>query len=344
MQFIKRAQAVSYMQFFLVFSVIAVLFTRLFLKLTNYPTLGGDSIHIAHMLWGGMLLVIGGLLLLLFHGKNIRYASAIFMGLGFGLFIDEIGKFITHDNNYFYEPAAMIIYLFFIVLVFIYSWTKKVNETTAKEKLYQVFDYLEEIIEEDFEHSEKIKVLSLLEEVEKTKQYPSFTKQIISMVHKQRAKMDKEQTWIEKSWVLLSTMPEFIQKKPFFRIMIVLLAINGIVSILGFLYTFLKLIFRFDDLLLELNSININNPELIIFGVFISSAALSAFYVIKGIAILRKNENKALQLFKRGLLIRILIVHLFTFYFFQFNAAIAVLLDLLFLLGVQYLIDEKTEK
>jgi hypothetical protein len=44
----------------------------------------------------------------------VRRAAAIVGGVGF--FIDELGKFITEDNNYFYNPAAALIYLIFIGL------------------------------------------------------------------------------------------------------------------------------------------------------------------------------------------------------------------------------------
>ena len=35
---------------------IAVVGTRWFLDLTGYPQVGGGELHIAHMLWGGLLL------------------------------------------------------------------------------------------------------------------------------------------------------------------------------------------------------------------------------------------------------------------------------------------------
>jgi hypothetical protein len=60
------------------------------------------------------VIAIGALLTLL--GRWPRRPAAIVGGVGFGFFIDELGKFITSDNNYFFEPAAALIYLIFIGL------------------------------------------------------------------------------------------------------------------------------------------------------------------------------------------------------------------------------------
>jgi hypothetical protein len=40
-------------------------------------------------------------------------ASALLGGVGIGLFIDEVGKFITQTNDYFFPPAHSLIYGFF---------------------------------------------------------------------------------------------------------------------------------------------------------------------------------------------------------------------------------------
>lgn len=103
------------MDVYLASALIAVVLTRLLLKLTDYPQLGGEGFHIAHVLWGGLLMAIGTLLLLLAQHPNRRIAAAV-SGSGFGLFIDEVGKFVTRDVDYFYKPAALIIYITFLVI------------------------------------------------------------------------------------------------------------------------------------------------------------------------------------------------------------------------------------
>ena len=114
--FIRNLDAGQLLETFLVSAVAAFLGVRFFLGVTGYPRLGGGGLHIAHMLWGGTLMVAGVLLLLSYLGHRIRRAAAVVAGLGFGLFIDELGKFITSDNNYFYRPTIALIYVVFVLL------------------------------------------------------------------------------------------------------------------------------------------------------------------------------------------------------------------------------------
>ena len=61
-------------------------------------------------------MMVALLMIFSFLGRHIQRVAAVVGGLGFGTFIDELGKFLTEDNNYFFEPAIMLIYLIFIGL------------------------------------------------------------------------------------------------------------------------------------------------------------------------------------------------------------------------------------
>jgi len=47
-------------------AVATVLFTRALLAATGYPQVGGSSLHIAHVLWGGLLLLAAMIAVLAF--------------------------------------------------------------------------------------------------------------------------------------------------------------------------------------------------------------------------------------------------------------------------------------
>ncbi len=81
--------------------MLTVTLIRLFLAITGYPQLGWGELHIAHVLWGGLALFSAVLLALVLTNRWAYSLSAILAGVGVGLFIDEVGKFITQSNDYF---------------------------------------------------------------------------------------------------------------------------------------------------------------------------------------------------------------------------------------------------
>src|SRR3989338_5639620 len=102
---LRDIEAEDLLESFLVSAITALLGSRFFLKITGYPTLGGETLHIAHVLFGGAFMLFALIILLAFITKSAKTLAAVLGGIGFGLFMDEIGKFVTHDNNYFFEPS-----------------------------------------------------------------------------------------------------------------------------------------------------------------------------------------------------------------------------------------------
>ena len=160
--FIRNLRAGELLERFLVSAVAAVLAVRFFLGLTGFPRLGGGGLHIAHMLWGGGLMVAALLVLLGYLGQRIRRTAAVVGGIGFGLFIDELGKFITSDNNYFFRPAIALIYVIF-VLLFLW-WRSLERRRTWSEETYlaNALMLLQDSALHDLDPSEKYRLLQWL--------------------------------------------------------------------------------------------------------------------------------------------------------------------------------------
>lgn len=94
----------------LVSCALTVALTRLFLVLTGYPQIGNSTFHLAHALWGGLALFLAGIMALIVQNRGSAVIVALLIGVGFGLFVDEVGKFITQKNDYFFPLAAPIVY------------------------------------------------------------------------------------------------------------------------------------------------------------------------------------------------------------------------------------------
>jgi hypothetical protein len=56
---------------------------------------------------GRALLAVAVFALLSFVGPVARPFAALLGGVGFGLFIDEVGKFVSSDTDYFYRPGVV---------------------------------------------------------------------------------------------------------------------------------------------------------------------------------------------------------------------------------------------
>jgi hypothetical protein len=148
---------------FLIAAVATILVIRTQLWLTNYPQLGGAGLHIAHLLWGGLFMVVAIGIQLTLLGRRTRRVTAIVGGVGFGFFIDELGKFITADNNYFYRPAAALIYLIFAGLVVLALAFRRRAAFTPRERLANASDLLTAAIRRDLTAEERRQALALLD-------------------------------------------------------------------------------------------------------------------------------------------------------------------------------------
>lgn len=120
---------------FLFIAIATILLTRLYLKLTGYPQVGGGNLHIAHTLYGELLMMLALLVGWLLLGKGARTLAVVLGGIGFGLVLDEVGKFVTKDNDYFYGPSAEIMYVLVVVVLVSTRALRAVRPLSAHEYL-----------------------------------------------------------------------------------------------------------------------------------------------------------------------------------------------------------------
>lgn len=159
---VKRPFAETYILISLTTFALTVVITRVFLELAGYPQVGNSVLHIAHAIWGGLLLFVAVLVTLLLANRWAFMVSAVLSGIGVGLFIDEVGKFITQKNDYFFPPAAPLIYSLFLLMVLLFLLLRRSRQSSSRDSMYQVLLGLREVLDNDLDPRERDRLLAEL--------------------------------------------------------------------------------------------------------------------------------------------------------------------------------------
>jgi hypothetical protein len=324
---------------FFVSAILAILGIRIYLDLTNYPKLGGAGLHIAHMLWGGALMALAMTVVITFLGKSSKRLAAVLGGFGFGTFIDELGKFITADNNYFYQPTFSIIYIIFVLLYLISRSIKHNQNFSKREYLSNSVEYLEEAITSDLDVEEKEAAMKLLS---KADQNNPITKALIKLCRELETIPIEKPNFLTRFKNNFSKFYFSIVSKKWFPIFI-----NGL-FILQFLISSLVIIISMATLIAVVVPGGVSYEDLKqhlaeILNLFAN--AIAGIFVIWGVLLMRRSRLMAYQKFKESILISIFLVQVFTFYNEQLSAFIGLIINILILVALNYMIvQEKVNK
>ena len=145
----RRVDADRHLFLLLVGFAGSIVGTRVYLELTGYPTVGGDTLHIAHAVWGGLLLLVGAVLPIVLVNRAVLPWAALVTGVGAGLLVDEVGKFITVDNDYFFAAAAPIAYLVFVAALLLYLRVRRRRDPAPESQLLAGIELLAGIVDRD---------------------------------------------------------------------------------------------------------------------------------------------------------------------------------------------------
>ncbi|WP_030162664.1 MULTISPECIES: hypothetical protein [Actinomycetes] len=133
--FTRNAVGFSSAEAFMIIAITTILLTRGYLWITDYPQVGGGNLHIAHALYGGAFMMLSLLISWWLLGFGARLFCVVLGGIGFGLFLDEVGKFVTKDNDYFYGPSAEIMYVLVVFVLIVGRVLREVRPLSAHEKV-----------------------------------------------------------------------------------------------------------------------------------------------------------------------------------------------------------------
>ncbi len=317
----------------MVSSIVTILATRLYLHVTGYPQISSDVLHIAHLLPGGLLMLLALTVLLGTITRSARDFSALVGGIGFGLFWDELGKFITKDNNYFFEPTAGLIYLSFILFYLTVRLVQRRSYTEedylanaidlAKEGAIKEMDPKEYALAERYlshvspSHALYAETSALLKASKPTKAYsPLLYDRIVDIARKPFLWLT-HQTWFRK-------------------VLVISIGLYALVSLGAVLYL------TFDVLTVEgvrqaISGSGVSRTEIV--------AGLGSFtatmIIIWGmLAILRGHKLTGYRHIESALLINIFVTQVFLFFENQFSAAIGLVITISILFAMRVFISE----
>ena len=329
----RNQEASTLLELFLVTAVFSVLAIRFFLALTGYPSLSPGDLHIAHVLLGGVLMMVALVISLAFINKSAYYIVAVLGGFGFGAFIDELGKFITGDNDYFFRPTVALIYVVFVLLYLLVEIVVNRPHLSDQEKLINVLELAKEVVLEDLDHRERKRALQLLKSLNPSDPVVRALRELLystESVHIPRPNIyTKVKYRARRIYLKLVKKPWFVQAIIGFFVLQSLFAIA-----LDFFLLYIKLGWH-EDLHTVFPSLNFFD----LVGLF--SASLAAALVAAAALKMAQARLRSYELFKMAVLVQIFLVQVFLFYRVQFLALLGLAGNILVLLVLQYMIRQE---
>lgn len=337
-RFVRIVRNVEFAQLFDTFFITAIttiLAVRFYLKVTGYPEIGTSTLHISHLLPGSLLMLASILVLLAAVNRGARGFAAVLAGFGFGLAWDELGKFITKDNDYFFHATPGLIYLTFVLLYLIVRYAAQ-RRFTQNEYIANVLDLLKDAAIKDLDVREYEHAKELLAHVSPHHTLYAPTKTMLESVKpnpmRQPSLLDKTIYWIK--WPL-----NYLSRRPFFPKLIIIIAmIYGLTSLAAAIYFFAGAL---NDNL-QASSFLKGDASDFIGGI---SAFISAVLATQAvISYYLGRRRKAFRLFEQALLVNIFFGQIILFFKSQEVALVWLAATLFLLINLELLSADKAHQ
>jgi hypothetical protein len=325
-----------HVELFLVSAVSAVLAIRVYLRLANYPQVGGASLHIAHMLWGGLLMLVALLVLLGFLGRSSRRVAAFVGGVGFGTFIDEVGKFVTRDNDYFYRPAVALIYVTF-VLTYLAARSIRRGRVTHQEYLANALQEMEQAVLRDLQPEERDRALQYLARADARDPLVAGLRDLLHRVELRPAaapgRIARARRALATRYRELAAHPAFARALVTFFVAQLVVKLVHLAVVVGDVQPLTAVVSRLS--LTDRES----EGHSVVQWLQLASSLVSAAFVLLGVLAIRRSRLRGLRMFQRSILVSIFLTQVFMFYRAQWAALVVLTFNLLVLVALEYMIE-----
>ena len=335
MRHLVRAADADLLDTFFVSAIATVIVIRIFLEATGYPQLGGGGFHIAHVLWGGLGMLVAIVLLLTYLSPATRLIAAIVGGAGFGAFVDELGKFVSSDNDYFFKPTAAILYALFVVLFLATREIRRFRGLSQEESLVNAVELAERIATGTLTTDDRARALQFLAAADQA--HPLVAPLRATFLAADPA----PRSFGRLRWVGSAggrTYAAIVSSRWFRRILAAVFILAGIAFVLTAISTVALLggaFFGVLDAQIALDEETAGGP--ITSTIQAIAGLVAGVLIVRGVFALRRSRARAYRAFEFAILVDLLLAQPFAFLDVGFGALIDVFIDLALLATLRYL-------
>ena len=329
---LKSNDGADQIELALVAAVATVLIIRGYLQLTGYPKVGNGELHIAHLLYGGLMMILAVFTMLVLLNTGARWFAALLGGVGFGFFIDEVGKFISKDVNYFFKPAVAVMYAVFMVLFLALGALRRWRVASRpRVALANALSLLAGAAGGPLDASTRTTVSGLLERADQDDP-------VVQGLREGLARETDDARYTAPAYARLRDRAEARYRRLVRR-----RGFQKVILWVGVLYLLSRFPITIDvqvtDRGLDGRATSADTAH----AIQLVASIVSAAFVVIGLFYIRRSRLQAYRWFLRAVLISLLITQLFVFYHDQFAALNGLAVDLLFYLALRYMIRREED-
>ena len=339
---VQREKAVRYMMTSLFSFVATVSVVRSYLVLTGYPQIGSGTLHIAHVLWGGLILYIAAILPLIYLNPRLLNIGAILSGVGMGLFIDEVGKFITREYDYFFPAAAPIMYIFFLLLVILVTMIRRPRSVDGRAELVRSLEIVREQLYRPLDPAEREHIerdMSKVIDSDPDILHQDMARHLLEVVHSdRRTAPESRPAW----WMRFAKELEvWLTKQRLSWFLGVGMGILSMITLKNPLQVYLEHV-QSNSALVAYLTIHAGREiapadALMLFNIRLVLEILVGILLLVSVGLLAAGKRRsAFNLGYLCLLISLVVLDLILFYFEQFSTVLIVGFQFIVLFGVMY--------